>query len=76
MVGVADEAFEETVNLIELYLQLRKTVELNVELLSKFVELVLDHRKHVGPLHLWPGRSGRTDWPLDTNLAPSAAWAS
>src|SRR4051812_17061999 len=59
-VWIVHEGFDESVNLIELCLDLGEAQELNFELLPKRAELVLDHGQHIRPAHL---RSGRTCWP-------------
>ena len=53
-------------DLIELLLNLRHANELDVELFPNLSELILDHRQHVGALHLGTGRS---DWPRRSSFS-------
>ena len=77
---VVHEGFDQPVNLIQLGLELGKADKLNIELLPKPGELVLDHRQHVLTAHLraTDARSpGRTRWPsgsLDALLARLSAF--
>ena len=74
-VRVVHEGLDQSVNLIQLGLELGKAQKLNIELLPKPGELVLDHRQHVLTAHLraTDARSpGGTRWPSGSLDAPRA----
>ena len=74
-VRVIHQGPDQSVNYIQLGLELGKTQKLNIELVPKSGELVLDHRQHVLTAHLraTDARSpGGTRWPSDSLDAPRA----
>jgi hypothetical protein len=69
------ELLYQAVNLIELKLKLRGALELQVELLADFQELIINQCEHFGGAHFWSCRTRRATFTLHTAFPRRAAFA-